>query len=238
MSTLQNLIAPPPTTSKTTDPSSLSLHLNSIYESLSALIAMKNPSLIINSDFNTLGPNGTDPTTEADGNGAQFMGDWFVNGSSEAKYILTPTVYPNNSSVVTDSKHFVNVEVSDYSGSDLYFYQRQPTALRKYQQSYITFGLQAKNNGDKAISVLLRLVFFLDPQIINYTSGEIWLQPGLNKLTATIKTDSLDGKTVGNSNYAEWQIIFSDLDEGGCNLDISLYKSEYGKIHTSNIGSN
>lgn len=238
MSTLQDLIAPPPTPSKTTDPASLSLHLNSIYESLSALIAIKNPSLTTNSDFNIVGPSGMTPTTEADGDNAEFMADWFIVGATEAKYILSPTEYANNSPVITHSNRFVNVNVSDYSGSGLYFYQRQNGALRKLQQCYLTMGLYAKNNSAKKIAVGFQLVAFLDPSTINYPSGKIWLQPGINKLTATIKTQSLETQTVGSGNYAEWQLNFYDLDEGACDFDMYLYKSEYGNIHTSNAGSN
>lgn len=238
MSTLQNLITPPPPPKRLNN-HELSLFLNSIFESLSSLTAIKNISLTTNSDFNTLSDQGLTPTTEADGDDFEFIGDWFVVGSDEATYTLTPTNYANNSPVISESIHFVNVDISDYSGSGLYFYQRQAGMIRKYQQSFLTFGMQVKNNGAKQIGLQFELYLNLDGDPnLSYKSGNVYLAPGQNTLTATVQTDSLAKFTVGSDNYAEFRLNFTKLNEGAANFDLYLYKSEFGKLHTSNTGSN
>lgn len=239
MSTLETLLVPTPPQSKITDKKELFNHLNSTYNFQQALLSIKNDSLVDNYDFSVLGPSGMTPTNQSDGDDAEFMDNWFVVGSSQANYNLTPTDYPNNSPIITPSNYFVNVNVSDYSGSGLYFYQRQSgsSALRKLQQSYLTLGLYAKNNGSKQISLGFNLYLYLDPSSISYPSGKIWLQPGMNKLIATVRTDSLQNMTVNSGSYIEWRLNFYDLDNSNCDFDMYLYKSEYGNIHTSNAGS-
>lgn len=236
MSTLNQLISPPPASNNLSG-DSLHRSLTSTYNSISAMTSVRNDTLLVNCDFNLLGPSGLTPTTQADGDNTMFMDDWLVVGASEASYIITPTVYPANSTVVSGSDHFVNNVVSGYSGDGLYYYQRQPGTVRKYQQSHITWGIQATNNGDVQVGLLFQMIMHLDPSTISYPSGIVFLKPGYNKLTATIKTNSLQGQSVGADNYVEFRLVFSKLADGDADFDLHLLKAEYGQIHTPIYGS-
>ncbi len=205
----------------------------SVWDVLEGLFAVSNTSETTNANFVTLSAQGTTPTTEADGDDFEFIQDWFVVGSTVADYSLTATLYPDNSEVQSASDYYVNVVVTDYDGSGLYFYQKQDNSVRKYQNQLITVTINANNNQSSKIK--LRMNMF-----VNYgTTSELiegrpfYLEPGLNNLYTTLEIPSLRGKTVTGANYIELRLDFAELYDGTADFDLYLIKSEFGKISTS-----
>jgi hypothetical protein len=190
------------------------------------------PSILLNPDFNFLSGAGTTPTTQANGDNFEFIQQWFVVGASAATYTITPTAYANNALQRTGSLYYVHHVVTTYDGNPFYFYQRQTNTVRKYQARALTYTLIAENNTDEVIGVYFDIVSYYDPSSKTKSGAMIYLQPGMNELTSTIETQSLDGITVGATNYTEFRLNFSDLPSGTANINIYGIKCEFGKIGT------
>lgn len=228
MARLQDIINPP-NESTTKEPEQLYRHMESVNQYLEGLVTIANPAQTINSDFSTLGPGGLTPVTQVDGDNTAFSSNWFVVGASVATYTITPTIYPGNSPIISASDQFINIVASAYSGNGLYFYQRQAGMVRKFQSQSVTNTIHVQNNTSNVVRVRFDLDFFLDPGDILLESGTLYLQPGFNQLSATLKTPSLRDKVVGAAAYIEFQLVFLSTPE---DLDIYSLKSEFGTIST------
>lgn len=236
MSFLKNLINPPQTTPKVEDQYRFD---NSVYDTLDALTYIMNPSVVANADFSTLGINGTTPITQADGDGAEFSAHWKVFGAASANYIITPTPYPTGaiagtspSTIPTASNYYINLAVSAYTSGDFYFYQQENNTVRKYQKNFLTYGVLIRNNQDAVKKIRMGIFNFYDPSSALTADNSIYLQPGLNEITAQIQTESLSGKTISGSNYTQFRLNFEDLTDGTANLDFYQLKCEFGKVST------
>jgi hypothetical protein len=201
---------------------------NSVHDNLVALQYVMNPSVLSDSDFSSGGVL----TTQADGDNAEFFDDWFVVGSSVADYALTPTNYAANSIIQSASPTYSHVQISNYSTTGLYFYQRQPLTVRKYQKNFLTYGLIIENNQSKQIAIEAQIFSFYDPSSSLIRRGTIYLNPGINRVTTTIKTESLSGRSVGASPYTEFRLAFIDLLDGTADLNIYQIKCEFGTVST------
>ncbi len=232
MSFLKDLINPPPTQGTISDHYKF---FNSVNNSLLGLTSVQNPSILTNSDFNTLSAKLLNPTIPSDGNDVEFIGSWKVFGDTAAAYVITPTVYAANSTVKTSSDHFVHNVVTTANGQPFYFYQRQAGTVRKYQQDNFTYGLMINNNQDKAIKLRMDIFTFYDPSSSMKNGSTFFLQPGMNQLTSTVLTDSLKGIAVGAGNYTEFRINFVDLIDGTADIDLYQIKCEFGKISTPRL---
>lgn len=225
MSFLNELLNPPtPDASKDTQ----YLFDNSVHDSLQALAYSMNPSVITDPDFSSGGVL----KTQADGNNAEFFDDWFVFGAGTATYTLNPVNYPANSVIQTAAPTYSHVQISGYGGSGLYFYQRQPLTVRKYQKTYLTFGMIMFNNQSKNIQLDPQIFSFYNPSSSLKRKSSFFLKPGFNKVTSTILTDSLDGISVGGSPYTEFRLAFLDLGDGTADINIYQIKCEFGVAST------
>src|SRR5579863_6844603 len=236
MTSLRSLLNPPPTNNIQKE---LYLWMQTITDAVNALIPIQNHSQSMNANFNTLGPSGTTPTTQADGDNAEFMDNWFVVGSSVANYTLTPTPYSNNSSVSSDSNYYVNNVVTSYSGSGLYFYQRQMNTVRKYQQSFVTLSISANNNTNNTISLRFNVNTYYNPSNNLQQSGAIYLKPRSNTMSSTLQIPAIGNTPVGSGNYTDFQLAFVNLSQpsGTCDFDLYQLKIEFGNISTPLNGS-
>lgn len=236
MTFLNNLINPPSNKPSTEDQYQFD---NSSYETLDALTFIMNPSTVTNANFATLGPGGTTPITQADGDNAEFSANWKVVGAADATYTLTPTAYPTGliandspSTVPSGSDYYIHVGVSTYTGSGLYFYQRQNNTVRKYQTNFQTFGVLIRNNQNKVIKIRMEVYSFYDPTNNLAADNTIYLQPGMNKVTSQLNIPKLVGQTIGAGNYTEFRLNFIDLVDGTADLDLYQLKCEFGKVST------
>lgn len=229
MTFLRNLLNPPPTKGTIADHYKF---FNSTYTGLQGLTAVSNKTIITNPNFATLSAQGTNPTTPGDGDNFEFIGDWKIIGATAANYVITATPYPSNSTVKSASQYFVHQTVSTFNGGAFYYYQRQAGTVRQYQQDNFTFGLMIQNNLSKAIKLRMDINTFYDPTSNLVTGSTFFLQPGMNTLASTVKTQSLNNIAVGSGNYTEFRINF--LDFAGVPSDIDLYqiKCEFGTIST------
>ena len=100
---------------------------NDVYTNLQALQYVMNPSVLTNPDFS----GGGVVITQADGDNATFFTDWKVVGAAVATYTLTPANYAANSVIQSASSTYSHVSISGYSGTGLYFYQRQALTVKK-----------------------------------------------------------------------------------------------------------
>lgn len=231
MTYLADLINPPDPPMDASDDQGYQFD-NSTYEGLNALTYVSNPTVLLNANFNTLGPGGLTPTVSADGDDVEFIGDWFVFGAANADYIITPTVYATNSTIKSASEHFVGLIVSTATGDPFYFYQRQMASLRKYQKDNLTYSMMIKNNQSKVIKVRADIFCFFDPSSQLITGKPFYLQPGLNQVTSTLLTPSLEGKTVGAGSYTEFRFNYADLYDGTADIELYQIKCEFGTIGT------
>jgi hypothetical protein len=231
MTFFKDLLNPPPT--KGDNWHDIYNFFNSSHAALSSLGALSNQSVLSNSNFATLGPGGLTPTTQADGDDFEFIGDWFVVGATAANYTITPTAYPTNSTVKSASDYYVKVQVTSFNNNPFYFYQRQAATVRKYQEDYFTYGLQIKNNQNKSIKVRTDIYSYYDPSNQLKTGRAIYLQPNqVTTIASNLQTQSLQGLTVGAGNYTEFRFDFIDLYDGTADIDIYLIKCEFGTIST------
>jgi len=206
---------------------------SAVYSFLSGISTISNVSKINNPDFSTLGPSGMTATTQADGDNAQFMDQWFVVGSGVATYSLTPTLYPANSGIISASRYFVNAVVSGYLGTGLYFYQRQLNTLRLYQSSYITITVNATNKGTNTIKMRSAINSFYNPSSNLVQGAAIFLQPGENTVSSTLSLMNIRNQTVGAGSYTEFRLLFDDLGTTHtANIDFHAIKAEFGTIST------
>ena len=230
MSFLRNLLNPPPTHGELDDYYNF---FNSVNSGLEGLTSVINPTVLVNPNFSILATRGLTPTTQADGDNTEFIGSWFVFGASNATYNITPSIYAANSTVQSASLYYVNTKVITANGDPFYFYQRQPLTVRKYQKSYLTYTLIAKNNQTKAIKLRMDIFTLFDPNSTLTQGSTFFLQPGFQSLSCSIPlTDSLQLKTVGAGNYTEFRLNFVDTIDGTADIDLYQIKCEFGRIST------
>ncbi len=229
MSFLKNLINPPPTQGSIADHYKF---FNSVNSALNGLTSVRNPTILNDSNFATLSAKGLSPTVPGDGNDTEFIGNWFVFGAAAADYTITPTTYPANSTIKSSSDYYVHNVVTSANGNPFYFYQKQTGTVRKYQQDYLTYGLLIKNNQNKAIKLRMDIYTFYDPTSELKKGSTFFLQPGLNNLTATLQTDSLNNIAVGSGNYTAFSLNFLDLIDGTADIEVYQIKCEFGQIST------
>ncbi len=231
MSFLKDLLNPPP--SGSFNANSHYSFFNNVSTALNGLTSVRNDSVVTNANFATLSGKGLTPTTPADGNGEEFIGDWQVSGATAANYIITPTAYANNSTIKSASPYFVGMTVSSSTGDSFYFYQRQANTVRQYQQDYLSYSLSIRNNQPKAIKLQTSIFSYYDTAS-NITPGNtFFLQPGLQNISCKLPlTKSLGDVTVGAGNYTEFRLAFLDLIDGTADLDFYQIKCEFGQIST------
>ena len=222
----------PPTEQTSKDPEQLYRNMDSVYQFLDGMITISNPTQTINADFKTLSGVGLTPTTQAQGDDFEFIGNWFVVGATVADYTLTPTPYPTNSGVVSASPYFVNVAVTSYaSGTGLSFYQKQSGLVRKFQTQFVTMTISATNNTTTVTTLRFSISLNLDPGDILLEGGILYLKPGYNVISTTLKTPTLRDETVGAAAYAQFNLDFVNFAAVE-NFDIYSIKAEFGKIST------
>lgn len=229
MSTLKDLVNPPPTQGQIQD---FYKFFNSTYTSLNALTSIRNASVLTNANFATLSGAGLTPTTPGDGDNFEFIQDWFVVGATAANYVITPTVYPSNSTIASASDYFVSTVVTSANGNPFYFYQRQPGTVRQYQRNYLTYGLIVNNNQSKPVQLRMDIFTYYDPGSLLVAGGTFFLQPGLQMLTSKLLTQTLFNVSVGAGNYTEFRFNFFDLIDGTADIDLYQIKCEFGQIGT------
>lgn len=229
MSFLRNLINPPPTKGSIADHYKF---FNSVNTTLNGLTSVRNPTVITNANFATLSAQGTNPTTPGDGDNFEFIGSWYIVGATAADYTITATAYPSNSTVKSSSTYFVHNVVTSTNGNPFYFYQRQSGTVRQYQQDYFTYNLMIKNNGSSQIQLRMDINTFYDPTEQLTKGSTFFLQPGMNNLTSTVQTNSLDGISVGAGNYTEFRINFLNIPNGIADIELYQIKCEFGTIGT------
>lgn len=207
--------------------------LNDVSDALVGIsTGMINPAITTNSNFATLGTNGTTPITPGDGDGAEFSAGWNVQGAANADYILTPTPYPSNSVIQSASGYYINLTTSTFT-NPFYIYQRQLNTVRQYQKNNLSFNTWINNNTDTVVKVMVSVNSFYNPSSNLVNGAAIYLQPGLNKISSTILTQGLSGIAVGASPYTEFRLnILAVAGDGTCNLDIYLFKGEFGTLST------
>jgi len=205
-----------------------------LYDVIDGLTAVSNTSQTLNADFSTLGTGGLTPITQADGDNAEFSWGWKVVGAAAATYTLTPTVYPDASLVNSASPYFIHTVVSTYSGTGLYFYQRQSDTVRKYQNQPITLTITANNNQSSKIKLRFNIVSYYGISATNtQNGGALYLEPGENQISATLTPPRLRDLSVDNTNYTEFQLYFENLNTGTADFDLYEIKAEFGKLSTA-----
>lgn len=230
MTQLSNLLKP---TTPEDNSDQQYLYRSSVYNFLNGISTISNLSKTNNADFSVLGPSGITPTTQAAGDDAEFMNDWFVVGASLAIYTLTPTIYAPNSPIISASPYFVHTAISSYSGIGLYFYQRQLDTLRLYQSSYITITINATNNLSNTIKLRTAIYSFFNPSDQLTQGATMFLQPGTSTISATVSLTSIRNQTVGPGSYTEFRLIFDDLGPTqATDIDLHAIKAEFGTIST------
>lgn len=213
---------------------------NGVFDAISSLAYISNPSIIVNANFATLGASGITPVTQANGDDAEWSSNWNVVGAGVSVYSLTSIPYPlglidndSPSIIQTSSGYYEGVIISSYTGSGLYFYQRQSNTVRQYQKNFLTYGVLIRNNQNSVKKISMQVYSFYDGSSPDLQSDNtIYLQPGLNKITSRVKTMGLNGQTIGAGNYTEFRLSFQDLDDGTADLDLYQLKCEFGKIST------
>lgn len=236
MSFLSEIFNPPPEQPKPEDQYQFD---EKVFVTLQALTYIMNPSVVTNANFATLGSSGLTPITQADGDGAEFSAGWNVYGAANATYTITPTPYPTGaitgsspSTIPSGSAYYINLAVTAHNGNDFYFYQQQAGKIRKYQQDYFTYGIIAYNNQNKVIKIRLEMYNFYDPTGTLIADNSMYLQPGLNRITSQIKTESLSGETIGAGNYVQFRLAFRDLVDGTADINFYQIKCEFGTVST------
>lgn len=207
--------------------------LNDVSDALVAIsTGMINPAITLNSNFNTLGTNGTAPITPSDGNDVEFSANWNVQGAANADYILTPTPYPSNSVIQSASGYYIHLTTSTFT-NPFYIYQRQLNTVRQYQKNNLSLNCWINNNTATKVKVLVSINSFYNPSSNLVNGAAIYLQPGLNKVSTTILTQGLSGIAVGANPYTEFRLnILAVAGDGTCDLDIYLIKGEFGTLST------
>lgn len=229
MTFLQTLLNPPNPHANKDDQY---LYNNSTYDVLNALQFISNPSILTNANFATLGLPGQTPVTQADGDGAEISSTWHVQGATEATYSITQTSYAADSSFQSNSPYYTRVIASAYSGAGFYLYQKQINTVRWYQKNDITFSLIISNNLTTRTTIRMSAYSFYNPSDYLVQSHAIYLEPGLNKVSSSILTQSLNGIAVGALPYTEFRLEFVDFAGGSCDLNIYQIKGEFGTLST------
>src|SRR3569623_277245 len=111
MSFLKDLINPPPTQGSLSDHYKF---FNSMHQTLNGLTSVRNPTILLDSNFAELSAKGMNPTTPADGDNTEFMKNWFVFGASAADYTITPTAYAANSTIKSASLYYPHHVVTSF----------------------------------------------------------------------------------------------------------------------------
>jgi hypothetical protein len=201
---------------------------NDVCESINSMQYIMNPSVLNNANFAVLGTHGQSPiTTDTD-----ISSSWNILGSANASFTITSTSYPSNSLIQSASMYYLHLVVTAFNGGDFYFYQLQNNTVRKYQKNFLTYGIIAKNNQDKAIKIRADVYSYYDATFQMVSGKTIYLEPGINNISSTLKTESLKGKTVGASPYTEFRLSFIDLIDGTADVEFYQVKCEFGKIST------
>lgn len=166
------------------DTESMELYLQNNFEYLKSLRNISMPSELLNSDFSALSAKGTTPTTQADGDNVEFIGDWYVTGSSTGTYSLTPTAYAANSRVRSASDYYVNLAVSSYSGPGFYIYQRI-NSIRKFQSSYLTLSFIVENNTNDTVVLNSAIKSYYDTGSKLQSGSNFSVQSGIHTVSST-----------------------------------------------------
>lgn len=231
MTYLSSLLNPPSLSDKTAHQYDFN---KNVHLALQHLQSVSNASVITNPDFNTLGPNGTTPITQGDGDNAEFSAGFFVVGAANADYTITPTPYPTSSTINSNSSYYINVAITNFNGSSLYFYQRQPNSQRQYQNTTLTSSLYINNNQTTPLIIRMDVYSFYSSgagQQQLYTGSSKTIAPLINTVTSTVTIPSLSGFTI-SSPYTEFRLNFVNLNNGAANIDIYFFKTELGQLST------
>lgn len=231
MSFLKDTINPPPVNDDADD-----YKFNDAQNrGLSGLQYLSNPALSANSNFATLGTNGTTPVTQASGDNAEFSYDWNVYGASTGEYSITPVLYPLNSTVKSASAYYINLIFTNFiAGSEFYLYQRIPSSVRQFQQSYYTFGVGYRNIGSDIIGARCDILSYYDPTSYLVRGSPFQMQPSqkTREISTTLVTQSLQDLTVNSGNYTDFRFNITNVPHGTCNLELYIIKCEHG-IYTT-----
>jgi len=186
-----------------------------------------NPSVLLNSDF-YWNRGVTSPVTQADGDGAYFSEKWQVFGASSADYTITKETFDGNSPDQIGSTNYINVYIANYTSGSLYLYQRQSGAqfLRRYQQRVMNFSLQAFNNQNVSIRLLLEIYFYFDTGHASYSQAVFFLEPGENEISSIINTEFIGSNSVGASPYVDFRLNIVGLNNNTADFDLIYLKTE------------
>lgn len=193
-----------------------------------------NPSCLLNSDF-YFNSGVSTPTTEADGNGAFFSEKWQVTGAAGANYSLTQTAVPANDPDQTGSVTYMKFNVTSWDGSTLlYLYQSQAGSqfVRRYQGRNLYMSAKIKNNTQESITIGFRVLVHYDPTSKEFKKGTLTINPGINYISAPIKTDMIDDVAVGGSPYVNFGFQFVNLPSGTADLNVYYIKAELADTPT------
>jgi hypothetical protein len=204
----------------------------SLYDTIDSLADVSNVSEVTNADFSALSGQGQSPTTESDGDDFEFVDNWFIVGATQATYSIVAQDYPDNSEIQSKSNYFLDIDISTYTGSGLYFYQRRSDGVRYLQNRVITFTVIATNNLTDDVKLRGAVVFdyagtsdILEERPMYFSSGE-------NEISISVTTPSLRNKTVNPGSFVEFRLSFENLLGGVADLDLHQIKVEIGKLST------
>jgi len=205
------------------------LYFSRVQNNINATLGIPNPSETINPDYNFIRTKGLTPTTQADGDDAEFVEQWNVVGATGGNmYTLTPTAYPSDSSNLLGSKNYVNVSITAMPTAPIYFYNVNYSSdfntAFKYQEKNLTFSAQISNNTSNRTKI--RFSVYTDGTGDIYNSGAIFLDPGLNKISKNIQVGSLN---PGSGSFSQLRVLVDDLGGASADFDLQYVKVEFGE---------
>jgi hypothetical protein len=207
----------------------------SLQVNLNDTITRGNDGLLLNPDFNWSRVNGTTPTTQANGDGAQFVEQWAVNGATGNNYTLTPTPYAADATNnTTGSNLFVNFNISSLGAPlSVYNVNYAPdfSYAQKLQNNDLTCSLRVQNNMPEN----LRVRFSVEIQgIAQEIQGKLLtIQPGIKTLWTKLNIPSLKGTAAATNAYARIKLNIESIGASGtADFDIQYIKAELAGLPT------
>ena len=217
--------------------SQFEIFMTRVNENANQLMAVPSSALTLNPDFNFTRTKGTTPTTQADGDDAEFVEQWNVVGATGGNtYTITPTAYTLPAENLTGSKFFVNVNISAMPNAPIYFYNVNyssdfDTAIL-YQRRQIALSMQINNNLSTQPLVRFRAVTDISNQTT--TGRALYIKPGLTNVGDTLDLPELD---AASGDFTQLQLVIEDLGGPSADIDLKYIKAEIGS-NSYNLGVN
>ena len=229
----------PITTSDGTIPYDWSRFFNNLFGSVNSLIdASLNSNLMLNGTFH-FNDGVSTPVNQVDGDGAYVSEKWQVNGASNADYTITSTQYTLESTHKTTSSYYQDINISNYTGGDVYLYQVfiGINAVRLVQGRTISFSGVFNNVSANSVSIQFGLYRNYDPSDDLVKSMSVILKPGFNLVRSSIVVPMPTGITAGASPYLEVRAYITRFTDA-CHITAHYIKAEFGANVTPNITDN